>query len=71
MPEQSKLSVRIVSRDPAEVTLATGAGTTALAPAWKAIRPIPAPLSWFVDSGDVIRSYETVLDSDVDGDDQG
>lgn len=56
VPEGSKLTVRVVSKDAAEVTLRTGAGATALAPKAE---------SREADSEDVIRSYEAVLDRDA------
>jgi uncharacterized protein (TIGR02302 family) len=56
VPEGSKLTVRVVSRDPAEVTLAAKAGVTALAPA--AENPSAG-------SDEAIRSYEATLDRDA------
>jgi uncharacterized protein (TIGR02302 family) len=56
VPEGSKLSVRVVSRDPTEVTLATGASSTKLTPTVES-RPGEAD--------DVIRGYEAVVDQDA------
>ena len=56
VPEGSKLTVRIVSRDAAEVTLDTTGASTALAP--KAENPSG-------ESEEAIRSYETILDRDT------
>ncbi len=56
VPEGSKLSVRVVSRNPADVTLTTGAGTLALAPT---VESRPA------ETDEVIRSYETMLDQNA------
>ena len=55
-PEGSKLTVRVVSRDAAEVTLATKSGVAAIAPA--AENPSG-------ESDEAIRSYETTLDRDA------
>ena len=52
-PEGSTLTVRVVSREPAVVTVETPAGITALSPAEE---------SRAADSEDVIRSYVAVLD---------
>ena len=56
VPEGSKLTVRVVSRDAAEVTLQTDSGRAALAPTAESRQ---------AESNDVIRSYETVLDRDA------
>ncbi len=56
VPEGSKLSVRVVSRDPTQVTLATAAGTDQLTPTVES-RP--------GESDEVIRSYEAVVDQDA------
>jgi uncharacterized protein (TIGR02302 family) len=56
VPEGSKLSVRVVSRDPTAVTLETAAGATALQPTGES-RP--------EDSDEAIRSYEAVVDRDA------
>jgi uncharacterized protein (TIGR02302 family) len=56
VPEGSKLTVRVVSRDPAEVTLATEDGVAALAAA--AENPSAG-------SDEAIRSYEATLDRDA------
>ncbi|MBA3518605.1 MAG: TIGR02302 family protein, partial [Rhizobiales bacterium] len=53
VPEGSKLTVRVVSRQPAEVTVNAGGAATALAPKEE---------SRAADSEDVIRSYEAILD---------
>jgi uncharacterized protein (TIGR02302 family) len=52
VPEGSKLTVRVVSRDPAQVTVATEEGVSALAPEAEGRT---------AESEDVIRSYESVL----------
>ena len=56
VPEGSKLSVRVVSRDPTNVTLAAAGETSALTPTVES-RP--------GESDDVIRGYEAVLDQDA------
>jgi uncharacterized protein (TIGR02302 family) len=56
VPEGSKLTVRIVSRDPAQVTLETKGGVTALTPETE---------DESAESKDVIRSYESVLQSNT------
>ncbi len=56
VPEGSKLSVRVVSRAPTQVTLANAAGANALTPTVES-RP--------GESDDVIRSYEAVVDQDA------
>src|SRR6202008_3550856 len=56
VPEGSKLTVRVVSRDPAEVTLASKDGVAALAAA--AENPSAG-------SDEAIRSYEATLDRDA------
>ncbi len=56
VPEGSKLSVRVVSRDPTQVTLATAAATAQLTPTVES-RP--------GESDEVIRSYEAVVDQDA------
>jgi len=56
VPEGSKLSVRVVSRDPTTVTLTTAAGANTLTPTAES-RP--------GESSDVIRGYESVLDQDA------
>lgn len=56
VPEGSKLTVRVVSRDAAAVTLDAADGITALSP--KAENPSG-------ESEEVIRSYETALDRDA------
>ena len=55
VPEGSKLTVRVVSREAAQVTVETAEGIVVLAP-----EPAGAPS----ESGDVIRSYETLLGRD-------
>ena len=56
VPEGSKLTVRVVSRDPAEVTLATKGAVAALPPAAE---------NRTAESDEAIRSYETTLDRDA------
>jgi uncharacterized protein (TIGR02302 family) len=56
VPEGSKLSVRVVSRDPTNVTLTSSAEATALTPTVES-RP--------GESDEIIRSYEAVLDQDA------
>ena len=55
-PEGSTLTVRVVSRDPAQITIETGGAITALAPEAEGRS---------AESEDVIRSYETVLSRDA------
>jgi uncharacterized protein (TIGR02302 family) len=56
VPEGSKLTVRVVSRDAAEVTLATRSRVAAL---------VPAAENPSGESDEAIRSYETTLDRDA------
>jgi uncharacterized protein (TIGR02302 family) len=56
VPETSKLTVRVVSRDAAEVTLQAGTSVTPLTPTAE---------SRSADSEEVIRNYEAVLDRDA------
>jgi uncharacterized protein (TIGR02302 family) len=56
VPEGSKLTVRVVSREAADVTLASKSGVAALTPAAE------NPSS---ESDEAIRSYETTLDRDA------
>jgi uncharacterized protein (TIGR02302 family) len=56
VPEGSKLTVRVVSRDPAQITIEADGAISALAPTDEARA---------ADSEDVIRSYEAVLDRDA------
>jgi uncharacterized protein (TIGR02302 family) len=55
VPEGSRLTVRVVSADPAKVTVAAGASQVELAPKEE---------SRAAGAADAIRSYETVLDRD-------
>ncbi len=56
VPEGSKLTVRVVSRDPAQVTIETKAGISALSPEAEGRS---------AESEDVIRSYEAELGRDA------
>jgi uncharacterized protein (TIGR02302 family) len=55
VPERSKLTVRVVSREPAQVTVTAGDAVTALAPGEESRQ---------AESDEVIRSYEVLLDRD-------
>jgi uncharacterized protein (TIGR02302 family) len=56
VPEGSKLTVRVVSREPAQVTIESGGGIVALTPAEE---------TQATDSDEAIRSYVATLDRDA------